>query len=316
MIAKPSAAKIQENSPKLAASNELVMTLFAYITWNASPEIAQLGPLTLRWYGLCFAIGFLIGLWMVRRMFLAEKAPEVWLDQCFIYVVAGAVLGARLGHVFFYDWEYYAQHPGEILKIWEGGLASHGGAIGIIIAMWIFSRTVSKKSILWILDKIVVPTALAAGFIRIGNLMNSEIVGKPTNSSIGFLFKNAAKDTWVQCADCAQMAASCLKTGVNTLGDEMCIVPRHPVQIYESLSYFVIFGILFYTYWKTDKRHKSGYLFGLFLVLVWGIRILWENFKMSQGGFEKAFGNVLSTGQLLSIPFVLVGLYFMFRKSR
>ena len=244
-------------------------------------------------------------------MFLAEKAPEAWLDQCFIFVVAGAVLGARLGHVFFYDWEYYSRHPDEILKIWEGGLASHGGAIGIIIAMWIFSRMVSKKSILWILDKIVVPTALAGGFIRLGNLMNSEIVGKPTSANIGFLFKNAAKDTWVLCSECTQMAAACLKTGVNNLGDEMCIVPRHPVQIYESLSYFAIFGILYFTYWHTDKRQKQGYLFGLFLVLIWGVRILWENFKMSQGGFEKAFGNVLSTGQLLSIPFVLVGLYFI-----
>ncbi len=292
------------------------MTLLAYITWNASPEIAQIGPLTLRWYGLLFALGFLIGLFMVRRMFLAEKAPEAWLDKCFLYVVGGAVIGARLGHVFFYDWEYYSKHLGEIFKIWEGGLASHGGAIGIILAMWIFSRTVSKKPILWILDKIVVPTALAGGFIRLGNLMNSEIVGKPTGSGIGFLFKNAAKDTWVRCTECIDMASACVKTEVNPLGEEMCMMPRHPVQLYEALSYFAIFGILFYTYWRTGKRHKPGYLFGLFLVLIWGVRFVWEYFKMSQGGFEKAFGNVLSTGQLLSIPFVLLGLYFMFRKVK
>ena len=291
------------------------MTLLAYITWNASPDIANIGPLTLRWYGLLFALGFLIGLFIVRRMFIAEKAPEAWLDKCFLYVVGGAVLGARLGHVFFYDWPYYSKHPGEILKIWEGGLASHGGAIGIILAMWIFSRTVSKKSILWILDKIVVPTALAGGFIRLGNLMNSEIVGKPTDSSLGFLFKNAAKDTWVQCTECAELVSNCVKTGVFDLGAEMCMVPRHPVQLYESLSYFAIFGILFYTYWRTGKRHKLGYHFGLFLVLIWGVRFVWEYFKMSQGGFESAFGNVLSTGQLLSIPFVLVGLYFMFRPT-
>ncbi|MBE2207794.1 MAG: prolipoprotein diacylglyceryl transferase [Saprospiraceae bacterium] len=292
------------------------MTTLAYITWNALPEIAELGPLTLRWYGLLFALGFLLGLFMVRRMFLAENAPEAWLDKCFIYVVAGAVLGARFGHVFFYDWDYYSQHPGEMLKIWEGGLASHGGAIGIILAMWIFSRTVSKKSILWILDKIVVPTALAGGFIRLGNLMNSEIVGKPTDSGIGFLFKNAARDTWVKCEECAQIASSCVKTGFNDMGAELCMVPRHPVQLYESISYFLIFAVLFYTYWKTDKRHKPGYLFGFFLVLIWGVRFVWEYFKMSQGGFESAFGNVLSTGQLLSIPFVLIGLYFMFRKTK
>lgn len=292
------------------------MTTLAYITWNALPEIVELGPLTLRWYGLLFAMGFLLGLFMVRRMFLAENAPEAWLDKCFIYVVAGAVLGARFGHVFFYDWDYYSQHPGEMLKIWEGGLASHGGAIGIILAMWIFSRTVSKKSILWILDKIVVPTALAGGFIRLGNLMNSEIVGKPTDSGIGFLFKNAARDTWVKCEECAQIASSCVKTGFNDMGAEMCMVPRHPVQLYESISYFLIFGVLYYTYWKTEKRHKPGYLFGFFLVLIWGVRFVWEYFKMSQGGFESAFGNVLSTGQLLSIPFVLIGLYFMFRKTK
>jgi phosphatidylglycerol:prolipoprotein diacylglycerol transferase len=292
------------------------MTTLAYITWNALPEIVELGPLTLRWYGLLFAMGFLLGLFMVRRMFLAENAPEAWLDKCFIYVVAGAVLGARFGHVFFYDWDYYSQHPGEMLKIWEGGLASHGGAIGIILAMWLFSRTVSKKSILWILDKIVVPTALAGGFIRLGNLMNSEIVGKPTDSGIGFLFKNAARDTWVKCEECAQIASSCVKTGFNDMGAEMCMVPRHPVQLYESISYFLIFGVLYYTYWKTEKRHKPGYLFGFFLVLIWGVRFVWEYFKMSQGGFESAFGNVLSTGQLLSVPFVLIGLYFMFRKTK
>lgn len=291
------------------------MTLLSYITWTASPEIAQIGPLTLRWYGLLFAMGFLIGLFIVRRMFLAEKAPEAWLDKCFLYVVGGAVLGARLGHVFFYDWEYYSKHLGEIFKIWEGGLASHGGAIGIILAMWIFSRTVSKKSILWILDKIVVPTALAGGFIRLGNLMNSEIVGKPTDSPLGFLFKNAAKDTWVKCEECVQFVTNCLKTGTNNLGAEMCMVPRHPVQLYESIGYFAIFGILFYTYWRTEKRHKPGYIFGLFLVLIWGTRFGWEYLKMSQGGFESAFGYVLSTGQLLSIPFILIGLYFMFRKT-
>lgn len=289
------------------------MTILTYITWNASPEIAQLGPFTLRWYGLLFAAGFLIGLFMVRRMFLVEKAPEAWLDKCFLFVVGGAVIGARLGHVFFYDWEYYSKHLSEIPRIWEGGLASHGGAIGIILAMWIFSLTVSKKSILWILDKIVVPTALAGGFIRLGNLMNSEIVGKPTDSPVGFLFKNAARDTWVKCSECAEMVQTCVKTQVNYLGDEMCMVPRHPVQLYEAFSYFVIFGVLYYTYWHTDKRHKQGYLFGLFMVLIWGVRVVWEYFKMSQGGFEKAFGNVLSTGQLLSIPFVLIGMYFMFR---
>ncbi len=262
-----------------------MQTLFAYITWDASPEIVSIGPLTFRWYGLLFAAGFLIGLYMVRRMFKEEKAPDAWLDKAFIYIVVGAVLGARLGHVFFYDWEYYSKNLAEIPMVWRGGLASHGGAIGVILALWIYSRTVTKKSILWILDKVVVPTALAACFIRLGNLMNSEILGKPADVPWAFIFVRE---------------------------DD---VPRHPVQLYESLSYLAIFFILYYVYWKTDKRHKPGYVFGLFLALLFGVRIIWEYFKESQGGFESALGDIMSTGQLLSVPFVLIGLYFMFRKT-
>lgn len=272
----------------LLGLNIAVMNLLlAYIEWDASPVIAEIGPLTLRWYGLLFALGFLLGLYIVRGMFRAENAPEEWLDKAFIYVVLGAVIGARLGHVFFYDWEYYAQHPGKILAIWEGGLASHGGAIGIILALWIFSRTVSHKSILWILDKVVVPTALAGCFIRLGNLMNSEIVGLPSDAPWAFLFVNAREP----------------------FNDE----PRHPVQLYESLSYLVSFVILFAVYWRTRLREKRGFLFGLFLVLIFGFRIVMEEFKVSQGGFESAFNAALSTGQLLSIPFVLIGLYFVLR---
>lgn len=257
----------------------------AYITWSASPEILHLGPLTLRWYGLLFATGFLLGLYMVRKMFLAEKEPEEWLDKIFIYMVVGGVVGARLGHVFFYDWDYYSQHLSEIPKVWEGGLASHGGAIGIIIALWIFSKYTSKRSILWVLDKVVVPTALAASLIRLGNLMNSEILGKPSDVPWAFVFTHVDAE------------------------------PRHPVQIYESLCYLASFAILYYTYWKTDKRHKPGYIFGLFLVLIWGIRLVLEYFKDSQGGLEQYVSQALSTGQLLSIPFILIGLYFMFRKN-
>lgn len=259
--------------------------LFAYINWDVSPEIVSLGPLTFRWYGLLFALGFLFGLYIVRRMFQEEKAPETWLDKAFIYVVVGAVLGARLGHVFFYDWDYYSQHLIEIPQVWKGGLASHGGAIGVTLALWIFSVRVSKKSILWILDKVVVPTALAACFIRLGNLMNSEIIGKPTDVPWAFVFERV---------------------------DD---VPRHPVQLYESLSYLAIFFILYTVYWKLDKRKQPGFVFGLFLALVFGVRILWEYFKESQGGIESSFGNIMSTGQLLSVPFVLIGLYFVLRPN-
>jgi prolipoprotein diacylglyceryl transferase len=270
------------------------MHLLNYITWEVSPEIVKLGPITLRWYGLLFATGFLLGLFMVQKMFKVEKAPEEWLDKGFIYIVLGAVIGARLGHVVFYEWGYYSKHLGEILMIWKGGLASHGGAIGIIIAIWLYSNRVTKKPMLWMLDKVVVPTALAGCFIRLGNLMNSEIIGKPTEAAWGFIFKNA----YFTQQEIAQ--------GLHE-------VPRHPVQLYESITYLLSFILLYWVYWKTDKRKKRGYIFGLFLVLIWGFRFFMEYYKKSQGGFESAFGNVLATGQLLSIPFVLAGLYFMFR---
>lgn len=265
------------------------LMLLNYIHWNASPEIVSIGPITLRWYGLLFASGFLLGLFIVRRMFQEEKAPEEWLDKAFVYVVVGAVLGARLGHVFFYDWAYYSQHLIEIPQVWKGGLASHGGAIGVILCLWIFSVRVSKKSVLWILDKVAVPTALAGCFIRLGNLMNSEILGNPTTVSWGFVFERV--------------------DGADGLA-------RHPVQLYESISYLISFIVLYNIYWRTEKRHKLGYMFGLFMIFIWGIRFVMEFFKSSQGGFETAFNNVLSTGQLLSIPFILIGVYFVFRPAR
>ena len=259
--------------------------ILSYIHWNASPEIVSIGPITLRWYGLLFASAFLVGLFIARKMFEADKAPEEWLDKAFIYMVLGAVLGARLGHVFFYDWDYYFRHLSEIPKIWEGGLASHGGAIGIIIALWIYSRVVTGRSVLWILDKVVVPTALGGCFIRLGNLMNSEILGKPADVPWAFIFERVDPAT-----------------------------PRHPVQLYEAITYLIIFIILYRVYWKTEARQKPGFIFGLFLVLLFSARFFLEFFKSSQGGFETAFGNALSTGQLLSLPFVLAGLYFIFRK--
>jgi len=296
--------------------------LLAYITWNASPEIISIGPITLRWYGLLFAAGFLIGLYIVRAMFRAEQEPEAWLDKVFMYMVIGAVVGARLGHVFFYDWEYYSSHPGEIIAIWEGGLASHGGAIGIIIALWIFSKYTAKRPVLWILDRVVVPTALAGCFIRLGNLMNSEIVGKPTEAARGFKFPRHATSLWERCQACAERTGEqCLEVAQLSSGQfcvEISKVPvRHPVQLYESISYLLTFFLLYYIYWNTNAKQQLGRMFGLFLVLVLGvIRFALEYFKTSQGGFESAFGGTLSTGQLLSIPFFLIGLYFLLRPAK
>lgn len=259
------------------------------IQWDVSPEIFAIGNFSLRWYGVLFACGFLIGFWMVARMFKAEGAPEKWLDTIFFFMIGGALLGARLGHVFFYEWDYYSRHLSEIPLIWMGGLASHGGAIGIILALWLFSRYVSQRSMLWILDKIVVPTALAACLIRLGNLMNSEIVGHVTEVPWAFEFVHHAEL------------------------NEIPLQARHPAQLYEAIGYLITFFILYFTYWKTEKRYREGYIFGLFLVLIFSWRFIVEFFKESQGGFENALGNALSTGQWLSIPFILAGIFFIIR---
>ena len=259
--------------------------ILSYITWDVSPEIISIGPFTMRWYGLLFASGFLIGFYIVQRMLEKEGAPEEWMEQVFMYMVVGTVIGSRLGHVFFYEWDYYSQHLSEIPQVWKGGLASHGGAIGIITALYIFSRRVSKRSILWILDKVVVPTALAGCFIRLGNLMNSEIYGLTTDVAWGFKF-------------------------IRPDGPDAPV--RHPVQLYEALSYIVSFAILFRVYWNTEWRKKQGFIFGLFLVLIFSARFFLEQFKSSQGGFESALGDILTTGQWLSIPFVAAGAYFMY----
>lgn len=251
--------------------------MLAYITWTASPEIFSLGPLHVRWYGLMFAFGFLFGFMMVRRMFRAENAPEEWLDYLFYCLIGGTIIGARLGHVIFYDWDRYAGRPLDILKIWEGGLASHGGVIGVVTALAIFSIFYSKRSFFWVSDKVAGPIALVGAMIRFGNLMNSEIVGTPSDAPWAFLFVNAYG-------------------GKND-------VPRHPVQLYESLSYLLVFAVLMFLYWKRDLWKKPGVLTGLWFIGIFGARFYWEYFKSDQGGF----GEALTTGQWLSVPCVLAG---------
>lgn len=256
------------------------------IIWNVKPQIIEIGDFQLRWYGLLFASAFIIGNYLMAKMFKNEGIPEKWLDKILIYVLIGVVLGARLGHVFFYDWPYYSQHFGEILMVWKGGLASHGAAIGVILALWLFSKKVSHKSILWSLDRVVITVAFAAVLIRIGNLMNSEIIGIPTDVPWAFVFERIDN------------------------------LPRHPVQIYEAITYLFLFLLLNHLYWKRGAGEKKGLLFGLFLIILFAARFVLENFKNSQGGFESSLGESLSTGQWLSIPFVLIGIYFVWQANR
>lgn len=257
------------------------------IHWNPPISIFNLGGFEIRYYSLLFGMGFLIGYLIVKRMFAREHMPEEWLDKLLFYIFIGAIVGARLGHCIFYDWDYYSQHILEIFLPVEfeprfritgfRGLASHGGAIGVIIALLLFNKRYSKKPWLWIFDRIVVPVALAGGFIRLGNLMNSEIIGKATDASWGFVF------------------------------EQIDLIPRHPVQLYESICYFILFGILIWMYWRTAAPKYQGRIFAVFLILLWGIRFVLEYFKKSQGGIEYAFNGILSTGQLLSIPFIILG---------
>lgn len=256
------------------------------IVWDVKPYIFEIGSFQLRWYGLLFASAFIAGNYLMGKMFKHDKVPDAWLDKILIYVLIGTVLGARLGHVFFYDWDYYSQNLGEILMVWKGGLASHGAAIGIIASLWLFSKNVSHKSILWALDRVVIVVALSGLFIRTGNFMNSEIIGTPSDLPWAVIFMQVDG------------------------------IPRHPVQLYEAIAYTIIFLLLNRLYWKKNAGETLGYLFGLFLVLLFSARFILEFFKYSQGGFESQLGGVLSTGQWLSIPFVLVGFYFIWRSKK
>jgi prolipoprotein diacylglyceryl transferase len=253
------------------------MDILAFIHWNVSPEIFSLGPLHVRWYGLMFAVGFLFGYHHVEKMFKHENDDPKWLESLFIYLIVATIVGARLGHVLFYGWGYYSQHPIEILYVWQGGLASHGGVLGIIIAMTIWSIKVSKRSILWVLDRIVVPSILVGALIRFGNLMNSEIYGVQTSLPWGVIFERNHET-----------------------------VAKHPTQIYESLSYLLTFGVLLYMYWKTKAKDYQGMLVGVFFIMVFTARFLVEFIKEDQEAFEK--GMALNMGQLLSIPFILTGI--------
>lgn len=257
--------------------------LLQFIHWNPNPEIFSVGPLSIRWYGLLFASGFLCGYFILKIIFKKEQVPQSVLDKLMTYLFISTVIGARLGHCLFYDPHYYLSNPIEILKIWEGGLASHGAALGIITALVIFAWKTSMP-FLWYLDRIVIGGAIAGAFIRIGNLMNSEIIGKATDFSWGFYF-------------------------LANPNPRIAEVPRHPTQIYEALAYLLI-GIFLYMYYrKRFPKFKDGQLFGMFLILVFSFRILVELVKEPQVGFENNM--ILNMGQVLSIPFILTGIILL-----
>lgn len=261
-----------------------------FITWLANPNIID-SFVTIRWYGLAFAIGFWIGYEIVSRIFRHEGVPERWVGALLIYVVLGTVIGARLGHVFFYDWAYYSQHPGDIIKIWEGGLASHGGAIGIMLAVLIYSRFVTYCSPLWTFDRLVIPIPFVGALIRLGNLMNHEIYGGVTDLPWGFRFVENL-NSWMAGAPPVFSA------------------PSHPTQIYEALAYLLLFALLMWLYWKRNAERRPGLLFGIFFTWLFVARFLIEYVKNVQEPWEN---NLIAScgmnmGQLLSIPFIIIGI--------
>ncbi|WP_413998956.1 prolipoprotein diacylglyceryl transferase [Flavobacterium sp. W1B] len=313
------------------------MTHSLNIVWNPSEGI-DLGFFMIRYYSLMFVIAFGLGWYIMKKIYERENESIEKLDSLFIWTVLATLIGARLGHVFFYDWEYYRNHLVEIflpirenpnaalfniINGWEftgfQGLASHGAAISIIIAMYYYSKKVLQRPLLWILDRVVIPVASGAIFVRLGNFFNSEIVGKETNSSFGIKFihdhfspRDAENATQIQDS---KEAYTAIATDPKFAALLEQVPAKHPAQLYEAFCYIFVFAILFFLYWKTDARKKSGYLFGLFLVLLFTVRIVVESVKESQGGFESALG-LLSTGQWLSIPFILIGFYFFFTAKK
>lgn len=316
--------------------------LYLGITWNPDDTLFKLGFLQIKYYNLLWIVAFVVGWFIMKRIFLNEKRSIQQLDSLFIYTVLATMLGARLGHVFFYDWAYYKNHLLEILlpireRAGESlfglingyefsgftGLASHGAAIGIIVGMYLLSRKHKDLKMMWVLDRVVIPVALGAFCVRLGNFFNSEINGKVTDES--FLFATrfvrdsddmpAGRALSITKAETTDAAYAAIENNPQYSQYLEAIPFRHPAQLYEGFLYILVFLILYFLYWKTDKKNQSGYLFGLFLVLLWTIRFFVEFVKKSQGGFEESLG-LLSTGQWLSIPFIAIGLYFMFRPRK
>jgi prolipoprotein diacylglyceryl transferase len=252
--------------------------------WNGSPELLVIGPLHLRWYGALFATAFICAYRIVRTMVFKDGLTLKQLDYLLWTIMGSVVIGARVGHCLFYQPEIYLHDPVRILKVWEGGLASHGAALGVVIGVYLYTRYIKNLNQLQVYDRIMVPVALAGFFIRLGNFFNSEIIGKPTTMPWGVTFQRIDQ------------------------------VSRHPAQLYESFTYLMIFFFLYRMYWKTDARLKPGTVFGWSLITIFGARFFLEFFKENQEAFEN--GMFINMGQLLSLPFVAVGIYLIATSKR
>ena len=278
--------------PENSWANALVFGALAL--WTVSqipshPHGISIGPISLRWYGMMFLTGFTAGYWIVSRMFRHEGACQSWMPSLLIWVAAGTIIGARLGHCFFYEWDYYSAHPEKIIAFWEGGLASHGGTIGVILCVIGFNRYTAHKPPLWTFDRLVPAIALVGCLIRLGNLFNSEIFGHATTLPWGFMFPLSRE--W------QQLYAP----------DTAC----HPTQIYEAACYLALFFLLMWMYWKRNAQQRPGLILGVFFIGIFLPRIIIEFVKNNQEAFEDTM--LLNMGQLLSVPFMLAGIYLVYR---
>ena len=282
-----------------------------FIPWNVDPVLFEFGPFfgfgpwSVRWYGLLWAVGIYLCYLVQIKLYKNEGCPPEWADMIFIWMTLGVIIGARLGHCWFYEWHYtddpvqlfawnlhyrnpYIEHPFQLLRIWEGGLSSHGGAIGLIVAAWLLNKFhLSKQpkyhtSLIWIFDRLVIGVCITATLIRLGNLMNSEIYGNPTTLPWGFIFYRDGQTE-----------------------------PCHPTQIYEMIYCITAFIVTWLMYWKGQCYRRQGLIFGVFLLIVFVTRFLLEFIKLDQEAFEQNL--VLNMGQWLSIPFIIWGIYLIVR---
>lgn len=265
------------------------------VNWNVDPVIVMItDSFPLKYYGALFAAGILLGYFIVRKIYKKENQSVESLDSLLIYVIVGTILGARLGHCFFYEADYFLKHPIEILlpiqkinQVYQfvgyQGLASHGGTIGVLLALILYCKK-HKVNILWLLDRTAIAVPVTGAFIRLGNFMNSEIYGKPTNGNWGVVFQ---RDDFI---------------------------PRHPTQLYEAFAYLLIFVVLYYMYQSETIRNKKGLIFGCFLVFLFSARFLIEFFKENQESFENDM--IINMGQILSIPFIIIGIILVFWKTK
>ncbi|WP_455755643.1 prolipoprotein diacylglyceryl transferase [Sulfurimonas sp.] len=249
-----------------------------HFVWNADPILFSFGAFSIHWYGFLFALAIISGFQVMNFIYKYEKKPIEQLDSLQIYIVIGIVVGARLGHCLFYDPAYYLSNPLEILAIHKGGLASHGGGVGAILATLYYAKK-SKVNFLYLLDRLAIPTALFAFFVRVGNLMNSEIVGIQTDVAWGVIFPRVD------------------------------FLVRHPVQVYEALTYLIVFFVLSAIYLYTKKKENAGFIFGIFLLSVFSARFMIEFVKVHQAAYDSILN--LNTGQMLSIPFLLLSLWLI-----